>query len=75
MYRFFAMGAYDHAFAIRDSSSASRWESCVISPSSAAFAISICKMLEMSSVHFCSSAVSSRPAMSYPTRQYDPATS
>ena len=75
MYRFFAMGVNGHAFAIRDSSSASRWESCMISPSSAAFAISICKMLEMSSVHFCSSAVSSRPAMSYSSRQYNPARS
>lgn len=63
----------DHAFAIRDSSSASRWESCMISPSRAAFAISICKILEMSSVHFCSSAVSSRPAVSYAPLQYGPA--
>jgi len=64
MYRF-SPWVSDHAFAMRDSSSASRWESCMISPSRAAFAISICKILEMSSVHFCSSAVSSRPVMSY----------
>ena len=66
----FTMGVGDYAFAMRDSSSASRWVSCVISPSSAAFAISICKTLEMSSVHFCSSAVSSRPAVSYDSCQH-----
>ena len=42
----------------------------MISPSSATFANSICKTLEMSSVHFCSSAVSSRPAMSCDSHQY-----